>query len=486
MRVRAPSPAPSSFQGVSKMKVFNTLTGKKEEFIPLEKGKVRMYVCGPTVYDYSHIGHARSVIAFDIIRRYFEWVGYRVLYIQNFTDVDLKMINRANKEGITIYELADRFIKQYFQDFDALNVKRATFHPRATEHIIEMIKIIEGLIEKGIAYEVEGDVYFSVRKFSNYGKLSHKDLEEFQASEEEATIKNDPRDFALWKKRKANEPSWDSPWDQGRPGWHIECSAMSMKYLGESIDIHGGGRDLIFPHHENEIAQSEALTNKPFVKYFMHNGFVTINKGEKMSKSLGNFFTIKEILDKFPPMALRFFLISTHYRSPIDFNEDQINQAHQAYKRFQLALAFTSQAEAEGTVFEALSDELEDLIEKTRDGFVEAMDDDFSTPRAIASINNLVKYLNGLASKPESVKLELLKQAHDLLQELADVLGLVKGPKEVETDVLLNQLVKFIISLRKDARKQKQYEIADKIRDKLKELGITLLDSPTRTIWTKD
>jgi len=469
------------------MKVFNTLTGSKEEFTSIEKDKIRMYVCGPTVYDYCHVGHARAGVAFDVIRRYLEWrfPNKRVIYICNFTDVDDKMIKRASQEGITIFELAERFIKLYFLDFDALNVKRASYYPRATEHIQDMIKFIEGLIEQGSAYEVNGNVYFSIEKFEGYGKLSHKNLEELQPSEEaEGREKRNPKDFALWKKKKENEPYWDSPWGPGRPGWHIECSVMSMKYLGESFDIHGGGLDLIFPHHENEIAQSEALTGKPFSQWFIHNGFIQINQ-EKMSKSLGNFFTIKDVLEKFPPMALRFFLISTQYRSPIDFSEEQINQAHQAYKRFQLALAFANQEDAEPSISETLSSELEGRIQETREAFVEAMDDDFSTPRAIASISNLVKYLNGLASKQESVKPELLKQAHDLLRELAAVLGLVKGPKQEETDVLLNQLVKFIINLRKDARKQKQFEIADKIRDKLKELGITLLDYPTRTIWTK-
>ena len=468
------------------MKIYNTLTGNKEEFIPLEKGIIRIYVCGPTVYDYCHIGHARSVISFDVIRRYYEWVGNRVIYVQNFTDIDDKMINRANQEGITIFELADRFIKQYFQDFNALNVKHATIHPRATEHIIDMVKFIQGLIERGFAYEQDGSVYFNIEKFKNYGKLSHKKLEELQPSQDDKSInKKNPNDFALWKRRKGDEPYWESPWGLGRPGWHVECSVMSMKYLGDSFDIHGGGLDLIFPHHENEIAQSEALTDKQFVRYFVHNGFVTINK-EKMSKSLGNFFTIEEVLQKYSPMAIRFFLISTHYRSPIDFNEEQISQSQQRYKRFQLALAFSGQGDPSSPISDTFSSELEEIVEKTRKSFIEAMDDDFSTPRAIASINNLVKYVNGLAAEKETVAPEFLRQAHNLLLELGYVLGLVKSPGEEKEEILINNLVKFILELRKDARDKKQYEIADRIRDKLKELGITLLDYPTRTIWTKE
>ena len=466
------------------MKIFNTLTGKKEEFVPLEKNKVRMYVCGPTVYDYCHIGHARSVISFDIIRRYLEYKGMDVLYIQNFTDIDDKMIKRANKEKISIFELADRFIKQYFQDFDALNVKRASFYPRATEHITDMIKFIEQLIERGFAYEMDGSVYFNVEKFQNYGKLSHKKLDELQPSEEDISVKKkNPKDFALWKKRKENEPYWDSPWGKGRPGWHIECSTMSMKYLGETLDIHGGGLDLIFPHHENEIAQSEALTNKPFVKYWVHNGFVTV-RNEKMSKSLGNFFTIKEILEKYSPMALRFFLISTHYRSPIDFSENQIIQAHQRYERFKLALAISKQFEnSTGEPSNELTQELKEIIEETKNEFIAAMDDDFSTPRAIASINKLVKYINGLASKKVSVKSEILRRAHALLLELGYILGIVKEPKEDEKEQLLDKSLNIILELRADARDRKQFDIADKIRDKLQEMGIKILDYPSKTIW---
>jgi cysteinyl-tRNA synthetase len=469
------------------VKIYNTLSKKKEEFKPINENIIKIYVCGPTVYDYCHIGHARAGIAFDVIRRYLEWRfsdKYRIIFISNFTDIDDKMINRANKEGVTIYQLADRFIKQYFQDFDALNVKRASFHPRATEHISEMIKHIEGLIERGFAYEIDGNVYFNIEKFEKYGELSHKKMEELQPSDEaEERKKRNPHDFALWKKKKANEPFWDSPWGQGRPGWHIECSVMSMKYLGESFDIHGGGLDLIFPHHENEIAQSEALTGKPFVKVWIHNGFIEINR-EKMSKSLGNFFTIEEVLQQFSPMALRFFLVSTHYRSPIDFNEKQIAQAQQLFKRFELAIAIARQGIPETEISSDLSDQLKKLVEKTREDFIEAMEDDFATPRAIASINNLVKYINGLPSKKETVTPESLQLAHDLLRELLNILGLIKTPEESNEEKLNAKLMKIILELRAEAREKKQYELSDKIRDKLTELEIKLLDYQDNTIWT--
>ena len=485
MRVRAPSPALNSI-GVTEVKIYNTLSKKKEEFVPLEESKVRIYVCGPTVYDFSHIGHARAAISFDIIIRYLQFSGFEPKVIINFTDIDDKMIKRANQEGITIYKLADRFIKQYLKDMDALNVRRASFYPRATENIPDMMKFIEALIERGFAYEIEGSVYFSINKFKNYGKLSHKNLEELHPSEEEGDIeKKDPRDFALWKKSKENEPYWDSPWGPGRPGWHIECSTMSMKYLGETFDIHGGGSDLIFPHHENEIAQSEALTGKSFANYFIHNNFVKVNQ-EKMSKSLGNFQTIDAVLQKYAPMAVRFLLISTHYRSPIDFNEDQIIQAHQSYKKFQLALAISEQLNSGLETSNRFTNELEEIIEKTRKEFIEAMDDDFSTPRAIASINNLVRYINGLPSNKERIKPEILQRARDLLLELGNVLGLVKSPQEDETDKLVNRLVGFVLELRNEAREKKQYGVADRIRDQLKKLGITLLDYPNATIWIKE
>ncbi|HUY01078.1 MAG TPA: cysteine--tRNA ligase [Candidatus Deferrimicrobium sp.] len=468
------------------MRIYNTLTGRKEDFQPLNENSIKIYVCGPTVYDYSHIGHARSAIAFDIIRRYLEWRFKDkaiVEFIVNFTDVDDKMINRANKEGITIFELSNRFITQYLKDMDALNVKRATYYPRATENIPDMIKFINGLIDRGFAYEVEGNVYFNIEKFDHYGQLSHKKLEELQPSQEEESIKKgNPKDFALWKKRKESEPYWDSPWGPGRPGWHIECSTMSMKYLGETFDIHGGGLDLVFPHHENEIAQSEGLTGKPFVSFFIHNNFITINK-EKMSKSLGNFFTIEEIIQKYHPMVLRFFLISTHYRSPIDFDEAKIKQTETSYNRLNLALAYSGQKHLEGEGSKELSDTLEELIQSTRENFIAAMDDDFSTPRAIASINGLVRHLNKLASMKEAIRPESLRNAYDTLRELCFVLGLVRTPKMSQREIMINNLMSFIIELRNNARDNKEYELADRIRDKLKQLGITILDYSNKTIW---
>ncbi len=470
------------------LKIYNTATARKEEFRPLNEKLIKIYVCGPTVYDYCHIGHARAGVAFDVIRKYLEWrfPNIRVEYITNFTDIDDKMINRANKEGVTIFELADRFIKQYFKDFDALNIERATYYPRATDHIQDMIRFIQELMKKGIAYEVEGDVYFDILKFPNYGKLSHKILEELQSNEEGVdSKKRNPQDFVLWKGRKENEPYWDSPWGPGRPGWHIECSTMSMKYLGETFDIHGGGLDLIFPHHENEIAQSEALTEKTFVNVWLHNGFINIS-GEKMSKSLGNFFTIEEILGKYDPIVLRFFLISTHYRSPIDFNETQLIQAQQGYNKFRLALSISRQGIHNSKISSELNKELETLIENTKLYFIDAMDDDFSTPRALASINTLIKYLNGLASNEETVSSDLIIRAHDLLMELGYILGLVRNPKPSDEEDLIEFLMKIILELRRDARVKKQYEISDIIRDKLQEFGIKILDYSKNSIWTRE
>ncbi len=470
------------------LKIFNTLTGKKELFQPLNDRTIKIYVCGPTVYDYCHIGHARAGLSFDVIRRYLEWrfPEKRIVFIINFTDIDDKMINRANQEGITIFELADRFIAQYFKDFDALNVKRASFYPRATEHISDMITFIQKLIERGFAYEDEGNVYFSIEPFKSYGKLSHKKLEELPPDQETAAFKKrNPNDFALWKQRKEKEPYWDSPWGPGRPGWHIECSTMSMKYLGESLDIHGGGLDLIFPHHENEIAQSEALTGKSFVNFWIHNGFVLINN-EKMSKSLGNFLTIEEILQKYHPMVLRFFLLSTHYRSPINFEEQHLMQAQQAYNKVHLALAYARQEYADLPISEALSAELAEQLQKVKREFIEAMDDDFSTPKAVAAINGFVKYLNGIASLKERAQSETQHHAYETLRELCHVLGLVKSPEEDEQEQLITKLMKMLLELRDDARNRKQYEISDRIRAKLKEFGITLLDYPNKTIWFQE
>jgi len=472
------------------MKIYNTLTGHKEEFIPLNDRVIKMYVCGPTVYDYCHIGHARAGIVFDTIRRYLEYrfPEKRIIFITNFTDIDDKMINRANQEGITIFELADRFIKQYFRDFDALNIKRASFYPCATEHIPDMIKFIEKLIELDFAYEMEGSVYFNIEKFETYGKLSHKKPEELGPIEEDETSvkKRSPKDFALWKEKKENEPYWESPWGPGRPGWHIECSTMSMKYLGDTFDLHGGGLDLVFPHHENEIAQSEALTGgKPLANFFVHNNYVTIN-GQKMSKSLGNFLTIEEMLQKHPPMALRFFLLTTHYRAPLNFNEDQIVQAKSAFSKIRLALAYLEQRKGGSTLSDQLSDELEEAIEQARQKFFDAMDDDLSTPKAVATINKLTRDLNRLATLGEEIRPETLNKAHDTLLELCYILGLVKSPNLSQEELFITNLMDIIVKIRNTARESKQYEISDKIRDDLKEFGITFIDYPNNTLWLKE
>ena len=461
------------------LKVYNDLTQNKEEFITLEKNIVKMYVCGPTVYDDCHIGHARSFIVFDIMRRYLEYSGFKVIYITNFTDIDDKMINRANQEKTTIFKLAEKFINSYFEDCDKLNIKRATKYPRATELIKDMIKIIEILLKKNHAYVSDGDVYFDILSFPNYAKLSNVNLEETRVSDEDPKKKN-PHDFALWKAKKNDEPSWPSPWGDGRPGWHIECSTMSQKYLGDTIDIHGGGRDLIFPHHENEIAQSEACTGKQFVRYWVHNGFVTINK-EKMSKSLGNFFTIKQVLDKYRPEVIRYFLISSHYRNPIDYSEANLIQANRTYNRFDNALMVLNQlinskkeVSNEVSIFKT-------LISNTRVDFKEAMDDDFNTPKALSALSGLIKEINRWETKDKIPPLNELKKARNLLEEIGEVLGIL--PIKTISDYLVDNLINLTLDIRNELRKIKQFELSDKIRDKLKELNIEITDSKDQTNW---
>ncbi|MHA1785861.1 MAG: cysteine--tRNA ligase [Candidatus Helarchaeota archaeon] len=461
------------------MKIFNDLTQKKEKFIQLEDKVVKMYVCGPTVYDHCHIGHARSFIAFDVIRRYLEYIGYKVIYVQNFTDIDDKMINRAKKENCTIFDLAEKFINSYFEDLDKLNVLRANYHPRATEIILEMILIIERLLEKKHAYISGGDVYFSIKSFQNYGKLSRVNLEQVIQSDV-GNKKKDPHDFALWKAKKNDEPSWSSPWGEGRPGWHIECSAMSYKILGDTIDIHGGGRDLIFPHHENEIAQSESFSGKKFVNFWIHNGFVTINK-EKMSKSLGNFFTIKEVLRKYSPEVIRFFLISSHYRNPIDYSEANLIQAKRTYQRFKNALGVSQKLLSSNKKILQESNDFHKLINITKEKFISAMDDDFNTPKAISAILELVKEINKLEINEEIPPLEEIQLSHELLIELGNVLGII-WKKEVENE-LHDNLIQIIIDIRNELRKKKLFELSDKIRDALKEIGIELMDSKNTTSW---
>lgn len=467
--------------------VTNTMTDEKEEFKPLEDRVVKMYVCGPTVYDHAHIGHARSAVVFDVIRRWFEYRGYRVIFVRNYTDVDDKIIKRADEEGIPWFKVAEKYIKSYEEDMEALNVKEPTFKPRVTEHIREIIEMIDGLINKGFAYEADGDVYFSVRKFPEYGKLSKRNLDELLAGAriEPGEKKKDPLDFALWKKSKEGEPGWESPWGIGRPGWHIECSVMSMKYLGETMDIHGGGLDLIFPHHENEIAQSEAYTGKPFARYWIHNGFVMVNR-EKMSKSLGNFFTIKEILKEFSPNVLRFFLLSVHYRSPIDFSKDRLKESERAFERIQ---NFIKSAPIIESLAETDYGKEPISVSTYRKDFESAMDDDFNTAKALSVLFEVVKEGNlvkdralkeGRISKEE--KFSYL-EAVDFVKECLSILGF-KEEREMEGGIE-DKLIELLVEVRGELRKKKEFQLADLIRDRLKELGITLEDLPTGTVYKR-
>ena len=469
------------------IKIFNTLTERKEEFKPLEDKTVRMYVCGPTVYDHAHIGHARSAVVFDVIRRWLEYKGYKVIYVRNYTDVDDKIIKRSKEEGIPWYEVAEKYIKSYEEDMRALNVKEPTYKPRVTEHIREIIEMIDGLIDKGYAYEADGDVYFSVEKFPEYGKLSKRKIDELIAGAriEPGEKKRNPLDFALWKKSKEGEPGWESPWGIGRPGWHIECSAMSMKYLGETMDIHGGGLDLIFPHHENEIAQSEAYTGKTFVRYWIHNGFVMVNK-EKMSKSLGNFFTIKDILKEFSPDVLRLFLISTHYRSPIDFSFERLKEAERSLSRL-LNFIESRKIIEELPTLEEKGEELS--IESFRLEFESAMDDDFNTAKALGVLFELVKSVNLLkdrAIKENKIAVSekrALLEAIDFVENILKFLGF-KLEREKEKG-MEDELIKLLIDVRSELRKRKAFDLADLIRDRLKELGIILEDLPSGTIYKR-
>lgn len=480
-----------------RMRVFNTLTGKKEEFIPLDDRKVRMYVCGVTVYDYCHVGHARSAVVFDVIRRYLRYRGYDVTFVRNFTDIDDKIIKKANEEGIPWHEVARKYTEEFYRDMDALGVERADIEPKATEYINEMIEVIKTLIEKGHAYVVNGDVYFSVSSFPEYGKLSKRDRSSMLAGArvEIDEKKRDPMDFALWKASKPGEPSWPSPWGPGRPGWHIECSAMSMKNLGETFDIHGGGADLIFPHHENEIAQSEAYTGKPFARYWIHNGFITIDK-EKMSKSLGNFFTIREVLNKYDPEVLRFFLLSTHYRSPVEFSGDSLREAVNSLERFYNTMdrvqEFLESSKAHGEDKGDYS-EFEGALQRFKEGFQDAMDDDFNTALAIAHIFEVVRELNRFIDKaPHGAKaVELVEKALKELKERGDVLNLFqKTPRQwylamarMRGIEITEEYINERIRLRAEARRAKDFKTADAIRKELEEKGIILEDKRDRTEW---
>ncbi len=467
------------------MKVFNTLTRKKEEFKPLVAGKVSMYVCGPTVYNYIHIGNARSVIAFDTIRRYFEYRGYDVNYVSNFTDVDDKMINEARKEHTTVEKLAERYIKAFMEDTEALNIEPATLHPRATHEIKEIIDFVQDLIDKGFAYEVDGDVYYCARKFPNYGQLSDQNIAELEEgasehiNEEEQSKKEDPIDFALWKAQKAeDEIVWDSPWGMGRPGWHIECSVMSTKYLGDTIDIHGGGQDLEFPHHENEIAQSEAKTGKKFVNYWMHNGFVTVGKKqEKMSKSLHNFVTVHDILKQIDPQVLRFYMSSVQYRRPINYSEDGLKQAETVLKRYQNTLRnLDARLNDENETLEDSG--LRDDLTQAKAEFIEAMDDDFNVQNALSIMYDLATTLNNHLKK-DQVDKPALKRAKKLLIAWLEIFGVSFKEEQAENDTEIEKL----IAQRDEARKNKDWAESDRLRDELQAKGIVIEDTPQGTRW---
>ena len=465
------------------MQIFNTMTRQKEEFVPQKEGEYRIYVCGPTVYNYIHIGNARPLCIFDILRRYLEYRGYNVKFVQNFTDIDDKIIRRANEEHVDFSEISERYIKEFWTDADGLNVRHATINPKATENIDAIIQIISTLIEKGYAYEAQGDVYFSTEKFKDYGKLSHQPLEDLEAGARimVGEVKREPMDFAVWKAAKPGEPAWDSPWGKGRPGWHIECSAMNWRYLGDTIDIHCGGQDLIFPHHENEIAQSECFTGKPFAHYWMHNGYINVDN-VKMSKSLGNFFTVRDVAEKYGYEPIRYLLISAQYRSPINYSTDIIEQCIAALNRlytcrdsldFELKNAVDAEHDGDKAIIDGFN--------KYREQFIAAMDDDLNTADAIASIFELVRDINtNVVGKTPSKA--LVEGAIAMFDELTGVLGLVYNRK-TET---LDSDVEALIEARTNARKEKNWAEADRIRDQLKEMGIVLEDTAQGVKWHRE
>ncbi len=478
------------------IRVYNTLRGQKEEFVPVEEGKVRMYVCGPTTYNYIHLGNARPIVAFDVIRRYFAYRGFDVTYIQNFTDVDDKIINRANEEGMDPKDLADKYIAAYFEDAGRLGVQPATVHPRVTEHMDDIIAMVQKIIDNGLAYEVDGDVYYEVRKFPDYGKLSGRDLDEMRAGARIAVgeKKRDPLDFALWKAAKPGEPSWDSPWGKGRPGWHIECSTMSTKYLGKTFDIHGGGADLIFPHHENEIAQSEGCNGCESARYWLHNGFITINS-EKMSKSLGNFFLLRDILDKFPGPVVRFYLMSTHYRSPLDFDDQKLAAAEKSLRRIGNTYRTVEEKIAligrNGGSDGGKKEKLIAVCEEARRKVIEAMDDDFNTSLALAAVFDVCKEVNTLVNDRgfggDADTAAGLRAVLDFFEEMNTIFDVIV-PEEEESaaDGLAEELMEILLTLRTNARKNKDWAAADFIRDELKKVGVVIEDTPDGPRWKKE
>ena len=478
------------------IKVYNTLTKQKEEFVPITPGKANIYVCGVTPYNHPHVGNARPFVTWDVIRRFLEHEGYDVTHVQNFTDVDDKIINTANKEGVQWFDICNRYIDSYFEVMDKLNVRRAHVYPRVSEHINDIIATVQCLIDNGYGYVVDGDVFYSVEKFKYYGQLSGRNLEDMLAGArvDVDDRKRNPMDFALWKSAKPGEPAWESPWGPGRPGWHIECSTMSMKYLGESFDFHGGGSDLIFPHHENEIAQSEGCTGiHPFVHYWLHNGFITVNE-EKMSKSLGNFFMVIDILEHYDPETLRFFIVSTHYRSPLDFSDARLTEAQKSLARLRQAqetLGELSEMMSAGPTADSLA--LRDKVKELREAFMEAMRDDFNTALAISHMFALAKEINiyhkavvDAGIKPDGKLVALLNA---VLAEMCSIIGVLEktaAPAAEETgDSKEVELVEMLIAMRQDARKNKNYALADELRNKLSEIGIVLQDTPQGVKWSK-
>jgi len=488
------------------LRLYNTLTGRKEEFVPLTPGKVGMYVCGVTVYDYCHIGHARANIVFDVIYRYLTFSGYDVNYVRNYTDVDDKIINRANERGIDSSTLAEEFIRAFDEDMALLGLEKPSREPKATEHIPQIIALVERLIAVGKAYPSDGDVYYAVESFSDYLKLSKRNMDEMRAGARitPGEQKRNPMDFALWKAAKPGEPAWDSPWGAGRPGWHIECSAMSMQYLGETFDIHGGGKDLVFPHHENEIAQSEGATGKPFVRYWLHNGFVNVNQ-EKMSKSLGNFFTIRDILKTYDPEVLRFFILTAHYRSPLDFSDQNLEEARAGLTRFYEALQAADTLLATTPVPQqrpcpTMKDEereIYDRIEALEERFSEAMDDDFNTAQAIGALFDAVRGINRLIGDARfdecPLSLAVVAESRSKILKFGTVLGLFASPAGdwlekqkrfgLSTTGLTAETIEALIAERRQARAERDFARSDRIRDELADQGILLLDSPQGTTW---
>ncbi len=459
-----------------KISLYNTLTRKKEIFKPLDSNEVKVYVCGPTVYDYFHIGNARPFIVFDVLRRYLEYRGYQVKFVQNFTDIDDKMIKRANEEKITVKELGDRFIKEYFYDAEKLAIKKATIHPRASESIDSIIAIIQKLIDNGYAYNVNGDVYYRTKRFNEYGKLSHQPITELESGIRIQINENkeEAMDFALWKKQKPNEPAWDSPWGKGRPGWHIECSAMAKKYLGKTIDIHAGGQDLIFPHHENEIAQSEAANKAVFAKYWLHNGYINIDN-KKMSKSLNNFFTVRDIAKEYDYEIIRFFMLSAHYRSPINFSQDLMEQAKSGLERIYTCLNNLNFIKENLINNDKQNDKINisDKLQEYRQEFINAMNDDLNTADAIALIFDLVRHINSDTVSKDNLSIKIINSYIDILEELSGVLGILQ--KDIKNEI--DNEIEELIEKREKARKEKDWKLSDSIREELKLKGVILQDT---------